>query len=95
MNNRQAIRNALQRGYGDATQTVLDDRVAGDVLSTLRERGWASLDEVAAIIHAAGGEVRLDDEAMRHIMDQDLEVTVSVDCSAPGMSKVLQTRVKP
>lgn len=58
-NDRAAIRGTLQAGYGDATQTVLDDRVAGAVLSTLRERGWASLDEMALVIMAAGGEIRI------------------------------------
>lgn len=55
---REAVRGILQSGYGDATQTVLDDRVASDILNGLRERGWASPAEVAAIIHAAGGDVQ-------------------------------------
>ena len=56
---RAAVRDALQAGYGDATQTVLDDQVAGQVMGALRERGWASLDEAALLIAAAGGEIRV------------------------------------
>ena len=78
MSDRQAIKAALQQGYGDASQTVLDDRVAGDVLSTLRERGWASLQEVAMLIIAAGGEIRVSDHDMMRTLD-NLQVTVHED----------------
>lgn len=77
---RAAIRGALQHGYGDATQTVLDDRVAGNVLETLKSRGWASLQEVGALILAAGGEIRLTDAQMMHLFRGDeIEVTVQED----------------
>ena len=37
---RAAVRGIIQAGYGDATQTVLDDQVAGSVITGMRERGW-------------------------------------------------------
>ena len=71
---RQAVRDALQTGYGDATQTVLDDRVAGQVIQSLRDRGWCSPDEVAAIVLAAGGEVTVPDEILMHADQLQVEV---------------------
>lgn len=89
---RQAVRDTLQKGYGDATQTVLDDRVAGDILQTLRERGWASLDVVAAIIDAAGGEVRLTEAGFMRVGLEDVEVIVHEDPLTGD--RVLRTRHK-
>lgn len=87
---REAVRGILQSGYGDATQTVLDDRVASDILNGLRERGWASPAEVAAIIHAAGGDVLVTDRAMMHVYDDDLVLSVEEDFASHG--KRLRTR---
>lgn len=56
---RRAVRDVIQRGYGDATQTILDDQVAGNILTELKTRGWISLQEVGAIVAASGGEVRV------------------------------------
>jgi len=91
---RAAIRATLQQGYGDATQTVLDDKVAGDVLSTLRERGWASIQEVGALILAAGGEIRLTDAVMMTLYRGDaIEVEVHEDPLT--RDKVFRARVAP
>ena len=49
--------DTIQRVYGDATQTVLDREAAREIVSALRAAGWASLDEVALLIDAAGGSV--------------------------------------
>lgn len=82
---RGIVRDALQAGYGDATQSILDDRVAGDVLDALREHGWASLTEIAAIILAAGGEVRISEMDYSRALDAanrgDLAVTAHEDYS--------------
>ena len=67
-----AVRNTIQRVYGDATQTVLDEQAAREVISTLRELGWASLDEVAVLIEAAGGSITVPD----HLMFDGKERTV-------------------
>lgn len=47
----------IQRVYADATQTVLDREAARQIVAALRAAGWASLDEVARLIDAAGGSI--------------------------------------
>ena len=66
----EIVANALQSGYGDATQTVLDQRVARKVVRALREVGWCSPDEVALIVEAAGGSVVITDDAVEHAWRQ-------------------------
>ena len=51
------VANVIQRVYGDTTQTVLDRQAASEIVTALRNAGWASLDDVARLIDAAGGEV--------------------------------------
>lgn len=70
------VRNVIQRVYGDATQTVLDAQAAREIVAALREMGWASLEEVAVLIEAAGGSVTVPDSLMldtreRRIMRSD------------------------
>lgn len=64
MDARLVVRDVIQRVYGDATQTVLDDRAASEIVAALREMGWASIDEVGRLIAAAGGEVTISDRLM-------------------------------
>lgn len=85
---RSAVRNALQTGYGDAAQTVLDDRVAGSVLGALRERGWMSIEEVGALVLAAGGEIRVPPDALWRA--GDIEVSVQDDFTTCG--KIIRAR---
>lgn len=59
-----AIREEIQSGYGDATQTVLDSRVASAIVKRLRDMGWAAPDEVRALIACAGGRIVLDERTM-------------------------------
>ena len=56
---KQLVRDIIQRVYGDATQTVLDDTAATAVISALRRVGWASPEETALLIKAAGGQVTI------------------------------------
>lgn len=55
------VAGVIQRVYGDASQTVLDHRCAGQVLAVLREAGWLAPDDVARLVLAAGGEIRVPD----------------------------------
>lgn len=59
------VAGVIQRIYGDATQTVLDRRAAREIVAALRSAGWASLDEVAMLIEAAGGTVTIPGNIMR------------------------------
>ena len=70
----EVVARALQVGYGDATQTVLDQRVAERVLKALREVGWCSPDEVALIVEAAGGSITVTDDAVERVWRQPDEV---------------------
>lgn len=68
--------DAIQRAYGDATRTQLDRTAAAEIVAALRNAGWASLDEVAMLIEAAGGEVVvpakiLGDSRERRVTRQD------------------------
>ena len=72
----RAIREEIQRGYHDATQTVLDDRVAQAIEDRLRSMGWASPDEVRALVASAGGEIVLDP---RFILDPPGEMVIVDD----------------
>ena len=58
------VRDVIQRVYGDASQTVLDYAAAREIVAALRDAGWASLQEVGAIIHAAGGDVTVSGREM-------------------------------
>lgn len=53
------VRDVIQRVYGDATQSDLDFRAAEEILRALQEAGWASLEDVAMLISAAGGEIEV------------------------------------
>lgn len=77
-----AVRRTIQEVYGDASQTVLDDRAARAIISTLREMGWASLDEVAVLIEAAGGEITVPDRLMGD--GRERRVTKQPDWAAGG-----------
>lgn len=65
MDSARAIADVLQREYGDATQTVLDLRVAGAIVAELRALGWADPGEVRAIVAAAGGRVEVPESILR------------------------------
>jgi hypothetical protein len=54
---KQLIRDVIQRIYGDAAQTALDDRAASEIISALREIGWAAPEDTALLIKAAGGRI--------------------------------------
>lgn len=76
------VAGVIQRVYGDATQTVLDRRAASEILTALRGAGWTSLDEVAMLIEAAGGEITVP----RRILSDARErrVTVQDDFASGG-----------
>lgn len=40
---KRLVRNVIQRVYRDATQTQLDDQAADEVISALRDIGWAEV----------------------------------------------------
>lgn len=82
--------DAIQRTYGDASQTALDHQAASAVVSDLRAAGWASPSEVAAIVAAAGGKVVLTDEHMRAMLNDRYELMVHED--GPTLNKVIQAR---
>ena len=68
--------DVIQRVYGDATQTPLDRQAASEIVAALRAAGWASLDEVAMLIEAAGGEITvpgriLGDPRERRVTSQE------------------------
>lgn len=70
------VADVIQRVYGDATQTALDRQAAREIVAALRQAGWASLDEVAMLIQAAGGEIIvpadiLSDARERRVTRQD------------------------
>lgn len=67
----QIVRDVIQRVYGDATQTMLDSQAAREIVAALRDAGWASLDEVALLIEAAGGSITVP-----HNLDPFAERTV-------------------
>jgi hypothetical protein len=58
------VASVIQRVYEDATQTALDRKAAREIIAALRAAGWASLDEVAVLIEAAGGEIAVPDRLM-------------------------------
>lgn len=67
---KQLVLEVIQRVYGDATQTELDDHAASEIIAALRRVGWASPDDVALLIKAAGGEItitrRMREESTKH-----------------------------
>lgn len=74
--------DVIQRVYGDASRTVLDRRAASEIVKALRERGWASLDEVALLIDAAGGEIVVPSRLM--LETKDRVVTKQDDYASGG-----------
>lgn len=65
------VRGIIQRTYGDATQTVLDDRCARAIVAHLHHLGWASPAEVARVVAAAGGQVDVNEDVA--VSDYTLE----------------------
>jgi hypothetical protein len=83
MSAERLVRDVIQRVYGDATQTVLDQRAASEIVTAFRAAGWASLDEVAVLIEAAGGSITVPHRLM---MDgRDRQVTRQDDFAADGV----------
>lgn len=68
-NDTDLVASVIQKGYQDATQTVLDRMVSEDIVEALRAAGWATPEEVRAIVAAAGGRV---------------EVSLAVACDPPA-----------
>lgn len=79
MNNDTAtdvVARVIQRLYDNATEVVLDREVASEIVKALRDVGWASLNDVARLIEAAGGEIVvpgeiLGDNRERRVTKQD------------------------
>lgn len=82
------IRDTIQRVYGDATQTVLDDRAAREIWKYLLSVGVMPVSGVAMIVAAAGGKVTVTDDLL---LDPPAEYTVMDD---GYFSKVLRVRTK-
>lgn len=72
----------IQRTYNDATQTHLDRQAASNIIAALRSAGWASLNEVAVLIEAAGGSITVPDRLMQD--GRDRRVTVQDDYANNG-----------
>lgn len=86
----RVVRDVIQRVYGDAFQTTLDHQAASEIVGALRERGWASLDEVALLIEAAGGSITVPD---RLAMDsRERVVERSQDFATHGTRFTVRTR---
>lgn len=83
------VAGVLQRVYGDASQTVLDRRAASEVVSALRNAGWASLDEVAVLIEAAGGSVTVPGSLIHD--GRDRRVTSQDDFASGGRTFSVST----
>ena len=84
----KGIRDTIQRVYGDATQTVLDERAAREIWKYLLSVGVAPASGVAMIVAAAGGRVTVTDELL---LDPPAEYTVMDD---GHFGKVLRTPAK-
>jgi hypothetical protein len=54
----------LNRGYGDNATSALDRVIAGDILSELINVGWTSGEELAYLVEAAGGEIRIPESLL-------------------------------
>lgn len=68
------IADTLQRVYGDATQTFLDRQAAREIWKWLRKQGIATPQEVAVVVEAAGGEVRVTQRGQ--VDDRPIELIV-------------------
>jgi hypothetical protein len=60
----QVVVDEIQQGYGDATQTELDVRVARAIIDRLLSMGWADPESVRALVAGAGGRI----EVARRVM---------------------------
>lgn len=76
------VADVIQRVYGDATQTFLDRQAASEIVAALRRAGWASLDEVAVLIEAAGGSITVPDALLCD--GKDRVVTRAEDYASRG-----------
>lgn len=55
----EIVASVIREGYQDATTSALDRMVAEGILKALRDAGWATPDEVRAIVAGAGGRVEV------------------------------------
>lgn len=89
----QIVLDAIQTGYGDASQTVLDRQVTRKVLGALRRAGWTSPQELAAVVDAAGGKIIVRAEHIMAALDDQYELLVGDDFDAgPGVNRVVRAR---
>jgi hypothetical protein len=58
------VMDIIQRGYGDSSMTPLDRTVATNIINYLQSAGWMGPEEVAHIVQAAGGEVRISEKQL-------------------------------
>lgn len=54
----------LNRAYGDNATSALDRIAAGEILSELVNLGWVSSEEIAYLVDAAGGEIRIPEDLL-------------------------------
>lgn len=57
-----AVREIIQQGYGDGSMDPLARASATKILERLRQMGWATPEEVAYLVEAAGGEIIVTEE---------------------------------
>lgn len=58
------ITEILNRAYGDNATSALDRIAAGEILSELINLGWTSNEEIAYLVDAAGGEIRITEDSL-------------------------------
>lgn len=58
------VMDILQQGYQNTSSTPLDRTVATRVVKYFIENGWLNAGEVAHIVKAAGGEVRIPERQL-------------------------------
>ena len=83
----KGIADTIQRVYGDATRTVLDERAAREIWKYLLLQGMARASDVALIVEAAGGEVHISRSSL---VDHPPEL-VMFECEPDG-DRVVKTR---
>jgi len=84
----QDICNIIQRVYGDATQTFLDEAAARAIVQHI-EGEFASMEMVAAIVMAAGGRVVVP----RSLLEEPLEIRVFYPAEFP--TDIIEVSARP
>jgi hypothetical protein len=93
------IMEIIHQGHGGPDMSSVDRVVASNIVSYLQKAGWMGAEEIAHIVQAAGGEVRISekqlDEGPKAIYTQRDPITHDIVLRSVSVVDTKNAKVNP